>query len=337
MAGYSNLSGLAFPDFMDTVNRVHVKGDMLVDDLAAVKSLYRVESIPAHTGSQRIYDEYDTETYARFKAEGQDASKVRAIKGWSKTMTKRRFAAEIDISYEMRNEGKDQAIVNELTNLAKYGPQRMALDLTHRFTFATSTSYVDMDGETVDVSMGSTTPTSLVDATQDLTGSSSTYSSVITGTPAFSKGGFQIARERANTQTLSNFGEKRVINYDTVVTGDDPETVDSVRTFLRSTTDPSQNNPGVVNTYAGIAKHVILPRLATDATGAYDSTKTKWWFYVASHDAHLYLGIWEPANVSTPTSTNNGADIHNDDWTFETRIGYGICIVSARGVIGSCP
>lgn len=337
MAGYSLISSLSFSDFVDTTDRVHKMGESLVQDLAAAKSLFIVENVPSHTGSQRIYDEYDTETYAKYKAEGADASKVKAIKGWSKTCVMRRYAAEIDITWEMRNVGKDQDIVRRMTSLATYCPQRMALDLTHRFTFATSTSYTDMDGETIDVSGGSTTATALVDSTQDLTGSTSTYSTVITGTPNFSKGAFQVAKERANTQIVSNFNERRIMNFNTVVTGDDPATVDDVMVLQKSKTDPTQNNQGVVNTYAGGFRHVILPRLATDALGAYNSAKAKWWFYVAAGEWQGHVGIWETPNLKTPATGNNGEDIHNDNWTFGTRGAYGICHVVARGVLGSCP
>lgn len=336
MAGTSHITSLVFSDFVDTTDRIHNMGDTLVNDLEAVKSLYQVSMIPKGTGSQRIHDEYDTETYARLKIESGDISKVKAIKGWSKTATMRRFGAEISISWEMRNVGKDREVINRLTSLAKYCPQRMAIDLTHRFTFATSTSYTDMDGETVDVSMGSTTSTALIDSTQDLTGSTSTYSSVITGTPYFSKGAYQVARERSNTQIVDNFNNRRIMKFNTIVTSDDPATVDEVQILKRSTTDPTQNNPGVVNTYKGF-DHVILPRLATDANGAYNSAKAKWWFYVAAGEWPAYLDIYEEPTLSTPMTGNNGEDIHNQDWTFTSTCAYAICVVVARGCLGSCP
>ena len=337
MSGSTLISSLSFSDFVDTTDRLHSKGEMLVEDLAAVKSLFITQTIPKQTGSQRIHDEYDSETYARYKVEGGDASKVKAIKGWSKTVSMRRLAAEIDITWEMRNVGKDQQIISRLTNLATYCPQRMALDLTHRFTFATSTSYTDMDGETIDTTMGYTTDTALVDATHDLTGSSSTYSNVITGTPSFSKGAFQIARERTNTQVVSNFNERRVMGFNTIVTSDDPATIDEVQILLKSKTDPTQNNSGVVNNYMNGARHVVLPRLATTATGAYDSTKAKWWFYVAAGEWSAFLDIYESPNLKTPATGNNGEDIHNDNWTFGTRCAYGIGVVVGRGIVGSCP
>lgn len=332
MAGTTLISSLAFGDLVDTTKRIHEMGEYLVDDLAMVKKLYKVSSIPKHTGTSRIHDEYDTETYAHLKIEGGDATKVAVVKGWTKTATMRRFAAEIDLTHEMSEFAtSDSDIVNKMTSLSKYCPQRLALDLTHRFTFATSTSYTDMDGETVDVSMGSTTSTAMVDSTQDITGTSDTYSTVITGTPSFSKGAFQIARERANTQVVSNFNERRVYNFKYVVTSDDPETVDEVLTLKKSTSDPTQNNPGVVNNYAGSFEHIVLPRLATSATGAYDSTKAKWWFYVAE-EASLYLDIYEEPYMKAADE-----DVHNDNKTFGTRAAWATCCVVGRGVLGSCP
>ena len=332
MAGSTLISSLAFSDLVDTTERIHKMGEYLVEDLNAVKMLYKVESIPNNTGTERLHDEYDTETYARYKIEGGDASKVAVIKGWTKTATMRRFAAEIDLTHEMSKFATSDAnIVNKMTSLSKYCPQRQALDLTHRFSFATSTSYTDMDGETIDVSMGSSTSTALVDSTQDLTGSSSTYSTVITGTPAFSKGAFQIAKERANTQIVSNFNERRQYNFRYIVTGDDPSTVDEVEILMKSKTDPTQNNSGVVNTYMNGFVHIILPRLATTATGAYDSTKAKWWFYVAE-EASLYLDIYE-----APYMKAQDEDIHNDNITFGSRAAWATCCVVARGVLGSCP
>lgn len=325
------ISSLQFPDLVDTVKRVHHMGEFLVDDLALVKQLYHVETIPKHTGTQRIHDEYDTETYAHLKIEGGDAQKVNVVKGWTKTATMRRFAAEIDLTHEMSEFATSDAnLVNKMTSLSKYIPQRMALDLTHRFTFATSTSYTDMDGQTVDVSMGSTTATALVDSTQDLTASSSTYSTVVTGSPYFSKGAFQIARERANTQTVSNYNDRRLYNFKYIVTSDDPETVDEVQILKRSTSDPDSSNSGVANVAPSFI-HIPLPRLATTATGAYDSTKAKWWFYVAE-EASAYLDIYE-----APYMKAADEDVHNDTITFGTRGAYAICIVSARGIIGSCP
>lgn len=331
----SQISLLQFTDFADTTERMFVEGSSMVDDLAPARSLYREEQIARGTGNQRIFREYDTETYAAFKAEGTDAAKKQAVTGWEKTMTARRFAAEIDITFEARTFGKNQEIIQKLTSLAQFVPQRMALDLTHRFTFCTATSYTDMDGETVDTSMGYTTSTALVDSTHDLSGSSTTYSNVITSNPVFSQGGYEVALGITNTQVLSNFAERRVMNFNTIVTGDDPATVSEVMRLLNSQADIDQSNSGVVNVYKNAKRHVMLPRLATTATGAHDSTKTKYWGLVAAGQWNGFFAIWEEPNLKRPSSGNNGEDIHNDDWTFGTRGTFGIAVVSGRGVVWS--
>lgn len=333
MAGYTEISLLNFSEFADTVKRRWLEGADLVQDLDKVKSLYMTENVPNGTGDRRIYDEIDGETFARRKDEGADAQKTGVIKGYSKTMYNYRYAAEIDITYEARTYGKNQEILRKLTSLATFIPQRMALDLTHRLTFGTATSYTDMDGETVDTTVGDTL--ALVSASHTLTAVSTTYSNIITGNPQFSPGGLEVAKQQANTQILTNFGDRRVMNFNTVVSGDDPATCREIRKLLNSTADITQNNSGVVNVYKGMFRHVKLDRLATTATGAYDSTKAKYWAYVAAGEWEAHLGIWEPGHLKMPAAGNNGEDLHNDNWTFGVRGGWGIAIVSPKGYIHS--
>lgn len=334
----SLINTISLPDLTSLTQQRFVQGASLVMDYEPVKSLYISDDAPANTGSTKQYNEIDGETYASYKPEGADASKARVIMGYSKTMTKRRFAKEIDITYEMRNENRQVEIVSQLTNLSQFCYQRMALDLTHRFTFCTATSYTDMDGESVSTTVGD--GLALVSSVHTLTGSSTTYSNVITGNPVFSKGAFQVARGLANTQMLTNFGDQRVLEFDTVVTGDDPATVDAVKVLIQSNTDPTQNNPGVVNTYSNMFRHVIIKRLATTATGARDSTKEKYWGFLATNGSpdqrwQAYLGIWEAPNLKTPSEGENGEDFHNDNWSFSVRAGYGIATVTAQGLLWS--
>ncbi len=310
----------------------------MIKDLDLVRSLYYDEPIVKNTGSTRIFNEVDGETYGSNMPEGADATKARTVMGYTKTMTKVRRGKEIDITFQMRDENRYTDVIQKLTSLSTFNPQRLAIDLTHRLTFSTATSYVDMDGQTVDTTVGDTL--ALVSAVHTLTGTSTTYSNVITGNPSFSKGAFQVARYQADTQILNNFGDQRVMEFDTVVTGTDPATVDAVKVLIQSQTDPTQNNPGVVNTYANMFSHVALKRLATTATGARDATKDKYWGYLATGgdistrwDARL--GIWEENNLKVPAPGNNGENIHNDNWTYGCRMGYGIVTVSAKGFLWS--
>uniref|UniRef100_A0A6M3LR48 Capsid protein n=1 Tax=viral metagenome TaxID=1070528 RepID=A0A6M3LR48_9ZZZZ len=311
---------------------------MLVDDYMAVKGLYINETAPKNAGNTKKYNEIDGETYASNKPEGADNSKARVIMGYNKTMTKVRRSKEIDITYEARNENRYPEVVGGLTDLSQFCPQRMALDLTHRLSFCTATSYTDMDGNTVTTTVGD--GYALVYSAHTLSSGATTFSNVITGNPQFSPGAFQVARKLTTTEILSHFGERRVMKFDTVVTTDDPVTIDEVRKLQRSTSDPTQNNPGVINPQGNMFKHVVLPRLATTATGAHDSTKDKYWGYVATTGApqnrwQAYFRIWEQPNMASPAPGNNGEDFHNQNWSFACYVGYGIETVSPRGIFFS--
>ena len=143
----------------------------------------------------------------------------------------------------------------------------------------------------------------------------------------------------ATTDILSNFGERRVITFNTIITGDDPTTVNAVKQFLGSTSDVDQNNSGVMNIYQNKYKHLVLPQLATTATGAVDSTKRKYWFLASlgmgMNGLQAYYGEWEAPNMK-PTG-GNMENPHTDVWSYGTRAGYGFVFVSGRGIIGSFP
>lgn len=329
----SQVNLLSFTELKDTTARVVADTYKRLEDLQRVKSLYTVDAIPANSGTQRIFTSYVSELYANYMAEGADATLASHAQGREKTMYMRRLGKNIEITHIARKFANTPKVITQLTSLGQFIPQRMALDCTHRFSFATATSYTDLDGKTIDTTIGDDTRAVIYTA-HTLTASGSTYSNVITGNPVFSKGSFEVAKERTNTQMLDDFGNRIVMDFNTVVTSDDPATVTSVQELLRSTTNPTQNNPGVVNVHQGTFAHVILPRLATTATGAYDSTKAKYWFYLAVGTGSSYwdghLGIWEDAY-----SVAEDVSVKNDNMTLGTRGAWGLCVVTGRGITGS--
>jgi len=328
------LNTISIADMTDLVERKWSVFNKFVENGIA-QQLYIMENVPKNSGDTRRYTEIDPQTFANIKPEGEDAAIASVQQGYTVTMSARRMAKEIAITWEMRNHNKAPEVMTQLTSLAQFCPQRMELDLTHRLTFATATSYTDLDGQTVTTTVGD--GLALVSAVHTLRGTSTTFSNVITGNPQFSRGGLEIAELQANTQILSQFGERRIMNFNIIFSSDDPVTKNNIKQFLQSTTDVDQENPGVINVYGGAYKHVILPYLATTATGAYDSTKAKYWGLVAAGQGtngwQAYLGMWEAPNLKTPAPGNNGEDFSNDDWKYGTRAEYGIATVSPRGFL----
>lgn len=337
MASTTLLNTVTLSEFTDLVEKEFVLTQQMVQP--AAQQLFITDDITANTGNTRRYDEIDTETYASLKPEGSDTVKARVNVGYNKTMTAKRIAKEVDITWEMRRYNKNPEATGALWNLGHFCPQRLELDITHRLTFCSSTSYTDQDGESVTITGGD--GLAVLSTAHTLSQSSTTWSNRVSGDPVFSQGALEAAELLTTTDILSNYGEKRTMNFNTIVSGDDPNTVRTIRQVLESTADIDTSNAGVLNVYKGRYRHVILPNLATTATGAKDSTKRRWWFIAATGQGIMgwqsYLGLFEAVNLRKPELGNNGEDVHNHNWTYGTACSYGIVTLSGRGLVGSLP
>lgn len=330
------LNTASFSQLTDLIRKTFVRTQAMI--VPQAQQLFIKDSVGKAQGNTKRYDEIDTQTYAKRKNEGQLSKKANVGIGYNVTMTKKRIAMEIDISQEMRDENRYPEVGALITNLSQFAPQRIELDLTHRLTFATSTSYTDLDGTTVDLTVGD--GLALLSSAHTLKFSASTYSNRVSGDPIFSRGSLEAAEQLGVSNVLSNFGERRVIKFNSIITSDDPNTCNNVRQFLESTSDVDQNNPAVINVYNRKYRHIVLPQLSTTATGAYDSTKKRIWFLgsigLSMMGWQAYYGVWEEPHLkNAPVTGANNDDFSRDIWTYGTRAGYGVVVVSGRGLIGS--
>lgn len=322
-----NIAGLS--DFVRNAQILFLKGLDSVKMEARDSGMFRVDMIPDHTGNTKEYSEIDLEEYADDKAEGDQSSRARVQQGYSKIGTLYRVSKDIGITYEMRRYNKYTDVVARLTNLGKLPARRMELDLQHRIGFATATSYVNKSGRTIDTTVGDTL--ALASTAHTVRGSSATFRNRLANNPVFSRGALEGMEQMIVENSINQFGEKVTIPYDILWTTDDQNTINTVREFLRSTSAPDQNNSGVVNVYGGKYKHVILSRVATDANGAVDSSKAKYWGLASSENSQAFLGINEEPRMKTPAANgNNAEDFSTEDWNFGSTAGYFIVIPGAR-------
>ncbi len=330
------LNTVTFPELTDLLDRnFKLVGGLYVP---VAKQLFLTETVGPAEGELKLLQEYDVTTYAKAKPQGVEARRASFGIGYFVTVRMKRIGIESEITWEMRRLNKKQEVMAVMQGLPHFCPQRVELDLTHTFTFATSTSMTDMDGNTRDLTVGD--GLALASASHTLKFSTTTYSNRISGDPLFSKGALEAAELLTTTDILNNFGEKRVLDFNTIMTGNNPTIVNAVKEFLRSTTNNTQNNPGVINVYQDKYRHVILHYLATTATGAADSTKKNWWALIAAGQGlrgwQAYYVEWEAANL-IPSTEGNGMDVHKDVWYFNVRQAYNIGVLSGRGAIFSCP
>lgn len=333
------MNTVTFPEFVDLVRKEFVYINKMA--VPQSKQLFITQPIGSGNGNTKRFDEVDVQTFARRKREAEKVKKASTGIGYNVTMTKKRIGIEIDITQEMRDENRSAEVGTLIKNLGHFCPQRIELDGTHLLTFANATAYTDMDGDSVSVAVGD--GFAAVYNAHTLKFSSTTYSNRVTGDPVFSQGALELAEELATTSILSNFGEKRVMNFNVIVTGEDPNTVNAVKRVLQSTADVDGANAGVLNVNKSKYRHIVLPYLATDALGNFDSTKRKWWFLAAigqgTNGWQAFYGEWEAPHMKSVSMDENGAnhDYSADVWTFGTRAGYGHRAVTGRGLIGSLP
>ncbi len=292
--------------------------------------IYKTVPIPVNSGNTRDFSEIDGEEYAKLKGEGDQADRARIQQGYSRTMTLKRVALDIGITYEMRSQGKYPEVVARLTNNGRQVANRVELDMTHRITFATSTAYTDMDGVSVSITIGDTL--ALASSAHTLRGSSTTYRNQLANNPRLSKGALESAERLIVENTYNQFGEKMAMPFDILFTTDDPNTVNTAKEYLQSTADVEGAHEGIINVYKAKYRHVILPLLATNANGAIDTAKRYMWGIVSSLYSSAYLGIWEEPHLKKPADLNAGEDFATDDWQFGCRGGYGIAIVGAAWI-----
>lgn len=308
-----------------------VKGFMSIPQVARGSGLFKVMPIPQMTGNTREFSEIEMEEYARRKGQSEQAKRARVGQGFTKIGRLYRVAADFGASYEWRTQGKYPEIKSNLENLGKLVPNRQDLDLTHRLTFILSTSFEDMDGDTVDLTVGDTL--ALGSTVHTVRSSATTFRNILANNPAYSYGAFEAMKKMRIENSINQFGQKMTGSDDILWSSEDPNTVHTMRQVLGSTTDPTQNNPSVINPQAGTMRHVILPRLATDKDGNVDSTKAKYWGVASSTNSSAFLGVHEEARMKVPPVEGNSAEeFSTDDFNFGTRGGYLIVVVGASWI-----
>ena len=322
------LSIATLSDFAKNAQILFLKGLDSVQMAARNSGIFRVDSIPDHSGNTKEYSEIDLEEYAKKKPEGDQAIRARVQQGYSVTGKLYRVALDIGITYEMRHYNKYMEVVSRLTNLGAVAGKRMELDLSHRITFATATSYTDMDGDTVATVTGDGYQWAYTAHT--VKGASTTFRNRLANNPVFSKGALEGMEQLVVENSINQFGEKVYIPYDILWTTDDPNTVNTVKEFLKSTAAPEALNAGVVNVYSGKYRHVILPRVATSNTGAVDSTKAKYWGLASSSNSQAILAINEEPRLKVSSETGNSTEFSTEDFNFGATAGYFIVTPGAR-------
>ena len=207
---------------------------------------------------------------------------------------------------------------------------RMELDATHPFTFGTATTYTNKDGRSVDISAGDTLQ--MFYSLHALTNSSTTYRNRLAGNPQISSGAIEAAENLTNQQIYDNNGIRRPARKDTIVVASDQTSYNVALKIVNSTAPREEAHAGVYNPYMGKYRIVRSMWFDSDANGAVDSTKSKYWMMVDSRNLGAYLYVTENPRVTVPTTSNGGVDYYNENETVKATATYEPVVLDPRFV-----
>lgn len=330
------LNSVTFPGFSDNINKYYL--DFMQTWKPESDMLFISQNVGESAETNKLIREIDMSQYAHDKPQGVDAQRLNFGEGYDKEVIAFRVGAQLNISYELRVAPRFE-LGNAISRFTMSVPNRMELDGQHRLTFINATSYVNMDGRTVDVSGGDALAGA--SAVHPLAFSTTTWTNIVPTNPQLSVTALEAAEKLAITDVLDNYGLPVYMPFThLIVCKQDPNTERVAREILRSTSLVTQANPGVVNTFNTKYELMVLSRVATDAMGRPNSAKSKWWFLAALGDRTNRLQahklVWEAPHMNpTPANGNNGVDAYNDDQTYGARARYGFGVVSFRGIICS--
>jgi hypothetical protein len=291
--------------------------------------LYDMEDVSVDTGDESGLDGFSV---AKKKREGGDFSFLSVTQNYRKSWTVYEIGGETKITWLMRKAAKYRNIQDKISKLAESAAKRMEWDLTHRFTFATATSYTDLDGDTVTTTVGD--GLALLSTAHTVPGSATTYRNRVANNPILSKGGLEAAEKLFATQMIDTNGELIFQEPTHLVIPNDPNTINTAIEYLRSYADPTAAHEGVKNVYEGKYQLLVLPYLATTAAGVYDSTKAKYWFLVnLNHKDAVVKVLEQPTFI--PPSAADGVEFETMDWKYACHAAYAIEIIDPRFVVGS--
>jgi hypothetical protein len=292
-------------------------------------ALYEERSTNVDTGA---VSSLDSVSVARKKREGADFAFLNLTQNYRKSWSTYEVGGEIKITWNMRHYAKYNEIDRALSGMAEATARRMEMDKTHRFTFYDVSSYVDMDGDTISVTVGDGLP--LGSTAHTMPGTSTTFRNIVPNNPVLSKGGLEAAEKLFATQMIDTNGQLVFYEPDTLITTNDPTVVNIARQYLGSMADPSASHEGVMNPYQGKYRHIILPFLSTTASGAYDASKANLWFLanLSRKDAICFVGQ-EPTLI--PPTENDGKEFETMDWKYSTFASYALVISDPRWIVAS--
>ena len=294
--------------------------ELAMNEANSVRQLFMEERAQQRT---ETFSDFSNSGLSSKTGDGEDFALKIKTQGDSISTTQIKRTARIKITSDLLEYNKYPEINSQMKDTGGFLWRGYALDLSHKFTYAFDTTYVDRDGETVTVTGGDGAALSANTHTMN---DGSTYDNLLTA--RLSESSLEDADDLGNAIVDHN-GQLVTVRFDTILTSNHAATKHMA---MRLVGQPNQPDTDFRNmaVYNG-TRHIVLPLLDTTAVMARDTTKSRFWFYVASSrkdDLKARVRRWP--DVEAPTK-----DPDNNNLQFKAEMHYDIVHLNAWGVIGS--
>jgi len=221
---------------------------------------------------------------ARRRNDGDDAWKGTLKQGYTKNFTQAEIAYQVDVTKQLRKFDKYDEIMKRMRLMKRNAERRYEMDVAGYFSYAWSSSYTNIDGETV----STTTPdgNTLIYSAHTCNGSSNTYSNEISTTHSpIDPDVLEALEEKFNGFLDEADGRGIPVIPNAIITGRHAPTRHMVSRIL----NPVQGfKPGTANNDANDFqdyKHIVVPYLDWNLqTEQRDSNKYRYCFLARVQD-----------------------------------------------------
>lgn len=315
--------------FPDLSKNAKVQWQQARKEFGSVRDmLCNVKSVSTRTSEHSSMSEAST---ARRRRDGQDAYKGTVKQGYTKNFTQAEIALQEDVTKHMRMFDQYGEIMRIMRRMGNGTERRMEIDVQSLLSYAWSTSYTNIDGETVTTA----TPDglALISPSHTVNGASGTFGNQIDVTHDPISASVLERLEEAMNGFLDDDGRLYPVMADTIISANHAPTVHEIQRIIGSQGSPDNANNNT-NTFKGAYKHLILPYLNFNATTeAKDTTKNKYVFLaqLGNKDVNGFtLEMSQDVKFETPDQV-----FANSVWEYMTTAMYDFGTLRPTFIVGT--
>lgn len=322
---------MGIPAINDLVKKSFVKS--LFKEGGDVRNLFHKETADWTSGSKRIY-EVDRDRFAERKAEGGASAQRGMSQGYYKDITR----YTVSVTRKVSGEAFKALTAHKLAEMAMQTGSdvvdKIELDMRNFLGYGTATSYTDNAGYTVSTVGGDGLAN--FSTVHTLKNVSTTYSNILSGTPALSEVSLNSAVDFFNYNVMDNNGQRIQMKPNTLITANKAVMVNRAVRLLGSMSPEkiegtANANSGVMNTYKNKFK-ILTIEFDVNAFDISDSTKSFYW-YLASLGGNPETSLqWYYVKWLSPEVAP--VEVNQDAWymSWSARACLGLGAVSSKGI-----